>query len=151
MMNPEYTQPSPSPENSSEPQPPERGLSMMECLVVLLVGLIPLAGPVVLCVWSFRSKESPAKRALARAFLIIRIVLCLLLTSVVVQAALHLARWFSTLDYFPPDFYIEEPYGQPDLPDDWEYYLEPWGDLPEDWDGTPFVPCDPDPLSTQHL
>lgn len=149
-MLPDISQPH---EESKQTAPADQPLSTSRCLILLLVGLIPLAGPVILCVWSFSSRQSPAKRALARALLIVRIGLCLLFTTLVVQGTIHLSRWLAAYDYwslpYSDDWDVYD-YEQPDLPENWEYYFQPWGDLPENWDGKPLIPCDPSPLNTRN-
>lgn len=121
-------------------QPPQAApcpLSMLGCLRVLLVGLIPLAGPIILCVWSFGPKN--AKRALARAVLIVRIGLSLLAATIIVQGAVYLTRWSWTFQDALPDPDMWESQEEPDLPDDWEYYFQPWGDPSQD--GASLTPC----------
>lgn len=88
-------EPEPAPPPAAAPRyevsAPEDGLSLIENLLMLLVFLIPVAGFVMMLVWSFVPSVRPARRRLAQAYLIrflaVAVVLALLVLSIGLSAA----------------------------------------------------------------
>ena len=103
------------------PPPPDKSLSTAQCLGILLVGLIPVAGLIALCVWAFRRRTPRGRAHLARAVLILHLLLAVSGAAAAVKGAILYQSWadsyYPGFEYYDPGF----PYG-----DDWI--------PPEEWD-----------------
>ena len=138
-----------------QPTSSEQPLSTLDNFLILLIGLIPLAGPVVLCVWAFSRKTPPARKRLARALLILELVGLVLLASLIIHGILLIhSRNYAPYPPIPAPneiipwddgtggWYFPEEGSDPGLwedPGTWELPGE-W-ELPEEWnDGESYSP-----------
>ncbi len=93
--------------------PPELPLTTMECVVTMLLGLLPIVGTIILCLWAFDKHQSHARRSLSRAVLLFQAGGLMLLVSLVLRVALVM-------------------YTSSSMWEDYDYYL--WDQDTESWD-----------------
>lgn len=112
--------------------PADESLSTAQCLGILLIGLIPVAGVIVLCVWAFRRRTPGGRAHLARAVLVLHLLLATLVAGAAVKGAILLKSWASYaypgFEYYDPALpYWEEPLPPEFWEDDgWDDYGEPY-------------------------
>ncbi|MGN0984012.1 MAG: hypothetical protein ACI4OI_04140 [Gemmiger sp.] len=84
----------PAPVQSPPPTPqyanpaPDDSLTMGGYLVTLLVSLLPVAGFIMMLVWSFSSTAAPARRKLAQAYLVRTLIVSALIGLLAVLAGI---------------------------------------------------------------
>lgn len=105
------------------PHAAELPLNTIECLVTLVVGLLPLVGTITLGIWAFGHRQSRARRSLSRALLIVQLGVVVLLGSAVLRTVLVDHAVSSAMQEY--EYYFGAP--------DWSETPEEWGVWPDEW------------------